>query len=228
MLGEVPDMASPTVAAGTGGGRRAYGGSQGSTTHTFAEEEELTYASYINDVLVGDEDCGHLLPVDLEKIETMYAAISEGVVLCKLFNAVVNDDALHIDRRVINKKKKLHPIQQVENHNLMINSCINIGLRIVNIGAMDIMEGRKHLVMGIMWQIIKYGLLDDVSLEQCPELYRLLKEGETLEGLMKLPAEQILLRWFNFHIEAGGCARRVSNFSSDLVDSECYTVLLTQ
>ena len=84
---------------------------------------------------------------------------------------------------------------------------------------MDLIEGRKHLVMGILWQIIKFGLLDDVSLDSCPELYRLLREGETLEQLLKLPAEQILLRRFNFHLEAAGSARRVSNFSSDVADS---------
>ncbi len=82
--------------------------------------------------------------------------------------------------------------------------------------------------MGILWQIIKMGLLDDINLEQCPELYRLLHEGETIEQLLALKPEEILLRWFNFHLEAAGSARRVKNFSSDVNDSECYTVLLGQ
>lgn len=86
----------------------------------------------------------------------------------------------------------------------------------------------RHLVMGILWQIIKLGLLDDIDLEHCPELYRLLNEGETIEQLMALKPEEILLRWFNFHLEAAGSTRRVSNFSSDVCDSECYTVLLGQ
>ena len=44
----------------------------------------------------------------------------------------------------------------------------------------------------------------------------------------RLPPESILLRWFNFHLKAAGSARTVSNFSGDLMNSECYTVLLGQ
>ena len=215
-LGAPPSVPAPEPQVG---GRELYGGANEGTVHSYSEDEERSFAEYINDVLVGDEDCGHSLPIDLANLSTMYDAISDGLVLCKLINAVVNDPNLHVDRRALNRKKTLHQIQKVENHNIAINSCINIGCRIVNIGAMDLIEGRKHLVMGILWQIIKFGLLDDVSLDSCPELYRLLREGETLEQLLKLPAEQILLRWFNFHLEAAGSARRVSNFSSDVADS---------
>ena len=42
----------------------------------------------------------------------------------------------------------------------------------------------------------------------------------------RLPPESILLRWFNFHLKAAGSARTVTNFSGDVMDSECYTVLL--
>jgi len=45
---------------------------------------------------------------------------------------------------------------------------------------------------------------------------------------MKLGAEQILLRWFNYHLKAAGSNRRVNNFTSDIKDSECYTLLLNQ
>jgi hypothetical protein len=61
-----------------------------------------------------------------------------------------------------------------------------------------------------------------------PELYRLLEEGETIEDLLKLPIEQILLRWFNYHLKAAGWNRRVNNFTSDIKDAENYTVLLAQ
>jgi len=38
----------------------------------------------------------------------------------------------------------------------------------------------------------------------------------------------LLLRWFNHHLEQAGHERRVHNFSGDVKDSECYTVLLNQ
>merc|ERR1719285_800679 len=59
-----------------------------------------------------------------------------------------------------------------------------------------------------------------------PELIRLLGENETLEQLFALPAEQLLLRWFNFHLNEAGHKRRVKNFGRDVADGECYTVLL--
>lgn len=90
------------------------------------------------------------------------------------------------------------------------------------------MDGITHLVLGLMWQVIKIGLLSKVDLKHHPELYRLLEPGETIEDLLKLPAEQILLRWFNYHLREAGHPRRVNNFSGDIKDSECYTILLNQ
>jgi len=55
-----------------------------------------------------------------------------------------------------------------------------------------------------------------------------LEEGENIEDFLKLPVEQILLRWFNYHLKKAGSPRRVTNFTSDIKDSECYTILLNQ
>ncbi|CAI8055093.1 Fimbrin [Geodia barretti] len=90
------------------------------------------------------------------------------------------------------------------------------------------MEGRPHLILGLLWQVIKIGLFAKISLQNCPNLAVLLQEGETLEDLMALSPEEILLRWFNYHLEQAGHPRRVNNFSSDIMDSECYTILLDQ
>jgi len=43
-----------------------------------------------------------------------------------------------------------------------------------------------------------------------------------------LPTEQILLRWFNYHLAKAGHPKRVHNFGGDIKDSEAYTVLLKQ
>lgn len=48
-----------------------------------------------------------------------------------------------------------------------------------------------------------------------PALVALLKEGETLEDLMKLSPEELLLRWANFHLENAGWSK-INNFSSDI------------
>ena len=59
-----------------------------------------------------------------------------------------------IDERAVNKKKLSH-ILMSENNALVINSASSIGCTVVNIGANDIIEMRQHLVLGLLWQIIR-------------------------------------------------------------------------
>ncbi len=132
-----------------------------------------------------------------------------------------------IDERVLNVKK-LSPFQMIENNNVVVNSAKAIGCSVVNIGSQDIMEGREHLILGLMWQIIRAGLAAKVDIRFHPELFRLLEPGETLEEFIKLPTDQILLRWFNYHLAKAGWPRRVANFTADIRDAENYTVLLHQ
>ncbi|KAG5440455.1 hypothetical protein PCK2_000483 [Pneumocystis canis] len=67
-----------------------------------------------------------------------------------------------------------------------------------------------------------------IDIKLHPELYRLLEDDETLDQFLRLPPEQILLRWFNFHLEAAKWSRRISNFSTDVSDGENYIILLNQ
>ena len=49
----------------------------------------------------------------------------------------------------------------------------------------------------------------------CAALIALLRDGESLEDLMKLSPEELLLRWANYHLEESGCGK-INNFSSDI------------
>ena len=84
------------------------------------------------------------------------------------------------------------------------------------------------MVLDLIWQIIKIGLLSKINLQLHPELYRLLETGETLEDFIKLPADAILLRWFNYHLKTAKHSRKVNKLAGDLKDSENYTTLLNQ
>ena len=46
-------------------------------------------------------------------------------------------------------------------------------------------------------------------------LIALLREGESLEDLMKLSPEEFLLQWANYHLENAGCTK-ITNFSTDI------------
>lgn len=170
----------------------------------------------------------------------------DGLILSKLINDSVPDT---IDTRVLNKpnqRKPLNAFQITENNNIVITSAKAIGCSVVNIGSSDLAEGTEHLILGLIWQIIRKGLLAQIDIKLHPELYRLCEEGETIDDLLRLTPDQILLRWFNYHLKAAGwkrrCVRdidnitivshikfpRVNNFSRDVSDGENYTVLLNQ
>uniref|UniRef100_A0A3B5AUI6 Plastin-3 n=1 Tax=Stegastes partitus TaxID=144197 RepID=A0A3B5AUI6_9TELE len=140
----------------------------------------------------------------------------------KLINLSVPDT---IDERTINIKK-LTPFTINENLNLALNSASAIGCQVVNIGAQDLKEGKPHLVLGLLWQIIKIGLFADIELSRNEAIAALLEEGESLEELLKLSPEELLLRWANFHLKKVGMS--ITNFSGDIKDSKAYYHLLQQ
>ncbi|KAL5333472.1 calponin homology domain-containing protein [Aspergillus crustosus] len=216
------------VSKGSVGGRIHVQGSSSNITHTINEDERTEFTRHINAVLAGDSDIGHLLPFPTDTFE-MFDKCKDGLVLAKLINDSVPDT---IDERVLNKSgrkiKELNAFHMTENNNIVINSAKGIGCSVVNIGSGDIIEVREHLILGLIWQIIRRGLLGKIDIKLHPELYRLLEEDETLEQFLRLPPEQILLRWFNYHLKNAQWPRRVSNFSTDVKDGENYTVLLNQ
>ncbi len=213
---------------GGAGGRIQVQGSSANVTHTINEDERTEFTRHINAVLAGDPDIGDLLPFPTDTFE-MFDRCKDGLVLAKLINDSVPDT---IDERVLNrvgrKIKSLNAFHMTENNNIVINSAKGIGCSVVNIGSEDIMAVREHLILGLIWQIIRRGLLGKIDIKLHPELYRLLEEDETLEQFLRLPPEQILLRWFNYHLKNAKWERRVNNFSNDVKDGENYTVLLNQ
>jgi len=194
------------------------------SSHTYSREETEAYVEHVNSVLGHDPHLKSLMPINPEGRD-LFLKCADGRLLCKLINNAVPDT---IDERVVNLKDKLNQYQASENHNLAINSAKAIGCSIVNIGTGDLWEQREHLILGMVWQVIRIGLMSDISLTSHPELYRLLEEGEDLKDFLKLPPEKILLRWVNYHLKNAGSDRRIQNFGKDIQDSEVYTLLLNQ
>uniref|UniRef100_A0A8C5WHB0 Lymphocyte cytosolic protein 1 n=1 Tax=Leptobrachium leishanense TaxID=445787 RepID=A0A8C5WHB0_9ANUR len=196
--------------------------SSAGTQHSYSEEEKYAFVNWVNKALEKDPDCKHVLPMDPDT-DDLFKAVGDGIVLCKMINLSVADT---IDERAINKKK-LTPFTIQENLNLALNSASAIGCHVVNIGAEDLKEGKPHLVLGLLWQVIKIGLFADIELSRNEALIALLREGESLEDLMKLSPEELLLRWANYHLESAGC-NKINNFSTDIKDSKAYYHLLNQ
>ncbi|XP_011298474.1 plastin-2 isoform X1 [Fopius arisanus] len=193
------------------------------TTHSVRLEEQLAFSDWINTNLGHDPDLKHLLPIDSEG-RLLYDKVKDGILLCKIINHSCPDT---IDERTINKKN-LTLYKKHENLTLALSSAQAIGCNIVNIDAHDLTKGSPHLVLGLLWQIIRIGLFNQITLENCPGLATLLLHGERIEDLLKLSPEAILLRWVNHHLDNANIGRRCYNFQSDITDSVVYSHLIKQ
>ena len=172
---------------------------------TFAEEERSAYVRVINSALAEDPVCKKYLPIEPDSNE-IFDRLKDGVILCKLINKAQDGT---IDERVINKKENMNIFQQVENLNLAISAAKSIGLNCIGLSYDSIMDGKNFImVLGLMWQVVKLVVMRNIQLKQHPELIRLLNPGEQLSDLLKLSPEQLLLRWFNYHLKAANYEKK--------------------
>ncbi|KAL5548515.1 hypothetical protein UlMin_003746 [Ulmus minor] len=190
--------------------------------HTIIESEKAAYVAHINSYLGDDPFLKQFLPLDPASND-LFNLAKDGVLLCKLINVAVPGT---IDERAINTKRVINLWERNENHTLCLNSAKAIGCTVVNIGEQDLIEGRPHLVLGLISQIIKIQLLADLNLKKTPQLVELVDDSKDVEELLSLPPDKVLLKWMNFHLQKAGYKKPVTNFSSDLRNGEAYAYLL--
>ncbi|VDP63808.1 unnamed protein product [Schistosoma mattheei] len=197
------------------------------TRHSVSKAEERGFTLWINKRLGHDVELQDgILPVDPSVDGQLYQRCKNGILLCKLVNVASPNT---IDERSINRGPSLKNVFNVhENLTLAVNSAASIGCCVVNTGPEDIMQGKRHIVLGLIWQLIRRGLIDTITLNRHKELIALLHDGETAEDLSTLKPEELLMRWVNYHLHRAGCDRRITNFNSDLADSVVYAHLMEQ
>lgn len=191
---------------------------------SFSNEERSAYAKVIVECLYKDPDCQKYFPIDPETND-VFKILTDGVILCKLINCAENGT---IDERVINKKQNMNIFLMNENLRLAINASKAIGCQVISIFPETIMEQRYEMILGLLWQILKRVVLAEININAHPQLVRLLRDGEQLSDLLKMKPEDILLRWFNFHLKNAGHDKEITNFGKDIQDSVKYTILLNQ
>jgi len=202
--------------------------SDGGGAHSLAVEEVAAFASHLNNILADEKEMKAFIPIKEEGMD-LVQKVSDGWLLAKFINLIVKDT---IDERALNRakgNKGLIEVQKQENLNLVIKAALSIGVKVTSVGATDLMNGEKSpwIVLGLLWQLVKLHLLNSINLKNHPELIALLEDGETLADLLKLPPEQLLLRWFNYHLKAAG-HKKINNFGGDVRDSDAYLTLLNQ
>ncbi|KAG4108411.1 calponin homology domain-containing protein [Neocallimastix lanati (nom. inval.)] len=194
--------------------------------HAIDETELNAYVDWIKSKLRDDKDVKDLLPRILNtqndnpnrtdgKID-LFEALKSGILLVKLINDAIPGA---IDESLIIPNPKI-AVHMYENHSIVLETAKRYGLQLWNIGPQDIMRGVPHLCLGLVWQIIKIGLFKKADLERK-------KMGLTEKSLNALPAEELVLRWFNDILQiTNKTSKRVAQWSLDLRDSVCYTIVL--
>uniref|UniRef100_A0A453REW3 Calponin-homology (CH) domain-containing protein n=1 Tax=Aegilops tauschii subsp. strangulata TaxID=200361 RepID=A0A453REW3_AEGTS len=212
--------------AGASGSKNSWSFLKSSTTtlihHSPNQAEKSSYVAHINAYLGNDPFLKKYLPIDPAGND-LFDLVRDGVVLCKLINVAVPGT---IDERAINKKRILNPWERNENHTLCLNSAKAIGCTVVNLGAQDLVEGRAHLVLGLISQIIKIQLLADLNLKRTPQLVEIFDDSKDIDEVLSLSPEKLLLQWMNYHLKKAGYKKIVTNFSSDIKDAEAYAYLI--
>ncbi|KAL5207364.1 hypothetical protein ABZP36_031799 [Zizania latifolia] len=156
-LREYLNLQSMVSAKEGSGGKTSSSFLKSSTTtllHNLNQAEKSSYVAHINTYLGEDPFLRKYLPIDPSGNQ-LFDLVRDGVLLCKLINVAVPGT---IDERAINKKRVLNPWERNENHTLCLNSAKAIGCTVVNIGTQDLVEGRPHLILGLISQIIKLAL----------------------------------------------------------------------
>jgi len=86
-----------------------------------------------------------------------------------------------------------------------ISSAKTLGLKMIGIDWTNFNKlTTPHLVLGFVWQACRLYLTKGIDLAHCPEIWRLLKDGEDIKDLKKLKPEEILIRWINYHLREAG------------------------
>eukprot|EP01116_Phalansterium_solitarium_P024214 TRINITY_DN880_c0_g1_i1.p1 TRINITY_DN880_c0_g1~~TRINITY_DN880_c0_g1_i1.p1 ORF type:complete len:471 (+),score=166.14 TRINITY_DN880_c0_g1_i1:139-1551(+) len=226
--------------SGAGNQQLQYSIQHGSTKHSFSDGERFMFTNYIN------RELRLLPPMDPASATELFEAVAASVLLPRLINhafpRTIRDKAIIV-------KAELSTFERNINHDLAINAARELGCSVVNIGAEDLSAARPHLCLGLLWQIIKKALLNQVQQSSdelmsrfesiaaadstaAAKLHALLPDGTNAASMTP---EQCVLLWMNYHLSnappelQASVPRRaltVGNFSGDVSSAIAYVVLL--
>lgn len=147
--------------------------------HTVKESEISFIADHISTTLRNDSHVKPKLPLTSDNLTS---AMQDGLILCKLVNEVAPNT---IPMESINLGSSLNVFQKTENINLAIDSAKSIGCAVMNVHASSILEGKHHIIMGLLWQLTKASLLKGINIKVVPEIASLLRIEEGPDAHLK-------------------------------------------
>jgi len=202
----LPGMIEGQTNLGLRGGnedRMVYASQNQTGQHSYSPEEVRAFASHINQMLASDPELSRILPLDPNNQNAFFEVMKDGVILCKMLNIVKPG---LINPRHISTSNSIH--HKTQNLNTAIRACKEIGIQVVNISAEDFLNGIRHLMLSLIWQVVRQDLIKHINLDAHPEIISLLQSGEDYKQFLNLTPEHTLLRWFNQQLQNAGHPRK--------------------
>ncbi|KAJ3074740.1 hypothetical protein HDU98_010425 [Podochytrium sp. JEL0797] len=197
--------------------------SQSAPTHFTCETEIAAYVNWINTQLLQDADLVNVLPISTTKPNALFDACGDGILLCKLVNNSVPGTIP--EKKIIKTVKTV--IHKFENNQSALAGAVKIGVHVHNLSAEDIMKGTPHLVLGLVWQVIKIGLLQNVATCGTESANTSANDIVSKAEPTTQSLEKALLKWVNATLKKQNLQLRVTNFGSDLSDSVALSHLIS-
>lgn len=153
--------------------------------------------------------------------------MSDGLLLIKLIQKL---DPEAIFEKAVNKyvKGEMNIFKIQGNVNLALNA-LKGKIKMSGINDTGFLELKPTPILSVLTQVCKLLAIKSINLNECNEIWRLKEGDETLQDVLKLKPEEILIRWVNFHChEAGHDELKIKNLGKDIADSKAMTVVLNQ
>lgn len=179
-------------------------------------------ARAFNRVCKDDELVQERLPINPEN-DDLFHATSDGLLMIHMLNHIEKDC---IDMRTVNKGSNLNIYKVRENLDQAF-AVAKTMIKVIGVDTQTFLDKTSYLMLGVLWQLVRLVSMKTIQLSDCPEIYRLLKDGEELNDLGKLKPEQVLVRWMNFHLRNAG-QPEITNLGADLKDSRSLLYVLNQ
>lgn len=129
-------------------------------------------------------------------------------------------------RNILSPQEEISKFQKVENQNLVLEVAPSVGCQLVGIGASELADGSQQPLLALLWQLIRQDVTKRLNVMHSLRLIALKEESESVVDFMKLPPQQLLLRFVNYNLKATKTKKVVANFSEDWKDGEAFCYLI--
>lgn len=117
----------------------------------YEEVQNKTFCKWLN---------ARLVPKGFEPLTDLGTDFCDGIRLIQLIGVLTETPF-----RRYNKSSSLLKVQKAENLNLALDKIKEMGVHLTNIGAEDIMEGNRKLILGMIWSLVLRFVIADINEE---------------------------------------------------------------